>query len=129
MKADDVMALEFSEDIDAFGKYQTIDGEWHKNKMADYIDTDFEEKLLKAINHANDMALLKEMIEKGEVAEACLICNPKYGREIKSLLYQRGIRIPILLTDCAEEDKILMVVDKELCKNIRELLKWELNDG
>ena len=103
--------------------------------MADYlnattfIDADFEEKLLKAINRADDMALLKEMQEKGQVAEACLICNPKYGREIKSILYQHGIRIPILITDCAEEDKILMVTDKELIKNIKESIKWELING
>ena len=69
IKEDDVIALDFSENIDEPSKYQTADGQWHSMSMDDtLIMTDKQVKeLQKVITHlivAYSEALKKDYVNK-----------------------------------------------------------------
>ena len=55
-----------------------------------------------------------------QVSEAVLVMNPKHKGQMGEFLYVSGLKIPIIWHRYVEEDKVYMVTDKELAKNIRE---------
>lgn len=73
-----------------------------------------------AIPAEKEEKMFEEAAEKGEISEAVLIMNPKHKDQMGEFLYVSGLKIPIIWHRYVEEDKVYMITDKEIAKDVRE---------
>ena len=90
--------------------------------MAEFVESINE--MIKKMNDLHEQQLVNDFKQKGIIVDACLICSPKIGNDIKKVLHKNKIQIPIVIEKYCEDDKMYMVTDKEIVENIKESLKW-----
>lgn len=80
------------------------------------------------MQEANDKWIFQDAKKQGKIDEIILIANPKHEGILSDALYQITGRIDVLWSSVCEEDKLYMITDKEVIKNIRENWKWRGNN-
>lgn len=83
-------------------------------------DADLMALIRKSIMEDEDKRIYNEMLMKGQIEAAVIICNRENKYKLKSLFPG----LCVLGTDLCDE-KLYMVTDKTIAENIRENLKWE----
>ena len=61
------------------------------------------------------------VLKDAEIADEVLIVHPKYKEHLKDFVNVDGIKVPVLYANYIEEDKAVLITDKELAKNVRQM--------
>ena len=85
------------------------------------------EDIIEQAMKLEEMNKIIDLKAQGIITDACLICHMSHKGIIENALYQAGIKkIPIVYSPYIEDDKILMVTDKELVENIKKSIHFEI---
>ena len=86
------------------------------------------DKMLSQMNKNIEEKIFQDVKDQGRIDEVILIANPKHEGILSDALYQITGRIDVLWSSVCEEDKLYMITDKKVIKNIRENWKWRGNN-
>lgn len=88
-------------------------------------DIDYFDIVAKEMVEANEKRIFEDYKATEQVSEAVLVMNPKYKGQMGEFLYVSGLKIPVVYGKYVEEDKVYMVTDKELAKNVMEAYDYQ----
>jgi hypothetical protein len=60
------------------------------------------------------------ILKDAEIANGVLIVHPKYKEQLKDFINVDGIKVPVFYENHIEEDKAVLIMDKELARYIRD---------
>lgn len=67
---------------------------------------------------------LSELKEYEDITEVVLVCNPEVTDILKRAIHENNLKnIPIIDFPLVEKNKVIMVTDKELNKNLRTMME------
>lgn len=78
------------------------------------------DNILKEFYDKEEKRLFEELKENGHILEAVLIANPKYKGDLMRISFET--KTPILFSECVEDNKLYMAINKEIAKNIKEII-------
>ena len=91
--------------------------------MTDILTTylfEDSEKLLNILRDESEKKIFEEKKESGDIkGEFALLMNPKHKDIIPELWFKTGLFIPIVWSQCVEEDKCYVVTDKTFVENAK----------
>ena len=89
---------------------------------------DWWNDIFEKIQEENEKQNFQNAKDQGKIDEVILIANPKHKDILSNALYQITGRIDVVWSSVCEEDKLYMITDKEVIKNIRKYWKWSGNN-
>lgn len=97
------------------------------NNFYNIFDDKFD-KILSQMSKNIEQKIFQDVKDQDKIDEVILIANLKHKGILADALYQITGRVDVVWSSVCEEDKLYMITDKEVIKNIRENWKWRGNN-